>query len=100
MAREDTWAPTEGATFAWMTADEAVGYKRAVLTMWLSSRQLACRRCSEPGLRIQDISRIHWSHHNQSGRRDTCLADHPASIMPMIRPLSKNCDISPYCLRK
>ncbi|PRD34191.1 UNVERIFIED_CONTAM: hypothetical protein NCL1_15354 [Trichonephila clavipes] len=34
MVREDTGAPSEGATCAWMTADEAVGCTRAFLTMW------------------------------------------------------------------
>ncbi|GFY13696.1 uncharacterized protein TNCV_4960661 [Trichonephila clavipes] len=63
MVREDTWAPSEGATFAWMVADEAVGYTRAFLTMWRSSRRLVCRRRPESGLRVNDISRIHWSQH-------------------------------------
>ncbi|GFT70149.1 uncharacterized protein TNCV_3456151 [Trichonephila clavipes] len=34
MVRKDTGAPSEGATCAWMAADEAVGYTRAFLTMW------------------------------------------------------------------
>ncbi|GFV84677.1 uncharacterized protein TNCV_4296591 [Trichonephila clavipes] len=63
MAREDTGAPSEGATCVWMAADEAVGYTRAFLTMWWSSRRLVCRGRPEPGLRVNDISRIHWSHH-------------------------------------
>ncbi|GFX18368.1 uncharacterized protein TNCV_4306691 [Trichonephila clavipes] len=37
MDREDTGAPNEGATCAWMAADEAVGSTRAFLTMWWSS---------------------------------------------------------------
>ncbi|GFS98618.1 uncharacterized protein TNCV_2987451 [Trichonephila clavipes] len=32
MVREDTGAPSEGATCAWMTADKAVGCTRAFLT--------------------------------------------------------------------
>ncbi|GFX72918.1 uncharacterized protein TNCV_1698151 [Trichonephila clavipes] len=36
--REDTGAPSEDATCAWMAADEAVGCTRAFLTMWRSSR--------------------------------------------------------------
>ncbi|GFX98748.1 uncharacterized protein TNCV_1503261 [Trichonephila clavipes] len=42
MVREDTGTPSEGATCAWMATDEAVGCKRAFLTMWRSSRQLVC----------------------------------------------------------
>ncbi|GFW76390.1 uncharacterized protein TNCV_1581691 [Trichonephila clavipes] len=61
MVREDTGAPNERATYAWMAADEAVGCTRAFLTMWRSSRRLVCRGCSEPDLRVNDISRIHWS---------------------------------------
>ncbi|GFX25120.1 uncharacterized protein TNCV_2752951 [Trichonephila clavipes] len=38
MVREDTGIPTEGATCAWMAADEAIGCTRAFLTMWWSSR--------------------------------------------------------------
>ncbi|GFY11370.1 uncharacterized protein TNCV_3182211 [Trichonephila clavipes] len=41
--REDTGVPNEGATCAWMVADEAVGYTRSFLTMWWSSRRLVCR---------------------------------------------------------
>ncbi|GFY35601.1 uncharacterized protein TNCV_2618921 [Trichonephila clavipes] len=37
MVRENTGAPNEGATYAWMAADEAVGCTRAFLTMWRSS---------------------------------------------------------------
>ncbi|GFV40385.1 uncharacterized protein TNCV_3615551 [Trichonephila clavipes] len=32
--RENTEAPIEGATCAWMVADEAVSFTRAFLTMW------------------------------------------------------------------
>ncbi|GFV34574.1 uncharacterized protein TNCV_1448801 [Trichonephila clavipes] len=63
MVREDTEAPSEGATCAWIAADEAVGCTRAFLTKWRSSRQLVCRGCPEPGLRVKDIPRIHWSQH-------------------------------------
>ncbi|GFX90650.1 uncharacterized protein TNCV_3194681 [Trichonephila clavipes] len=58
MVRENTGAPSEGATCAWMGVDEAVGYTRAFLMMWRSSRRLP-----DPGLRVNDISRIHWSLH-------------------------------------
>ncbi|GFX99888.1 uncharacterized protein TNCV_259251 [Trichonephila clavipes] len=34
MFREDTEVPNEGATCAWMAAEEAVGCTRAFLTMW------------------------------------------------------------------
>ncbi|KFM68802.1 hypothetical protein X975_05742, partial [Stegodyphus mimosarum] len=92
MVREDTGAPSEGATCVWMAADEAVGCTRAFLTMWWSSRRLVCRGRPEPGLRVHDISRVHWSQHfltTQSERpncRATRLADHPASIIPTILP--------------
>ncbi|GFW24829.1 uncharacterized protein TNCV_1960941 [Trichonephila clavipes] len=63
MVREDTGAPNEGATSAWMAADEAVSCTRAFLTMWRSSRRLLCRGRPQPGLRVNDISRIHWYQH-------------------------------------
>ncbi|GFT90345.1 transposable element Tcb1 transposase [Trichonephila clavipes] len=34
MAREDTGAPNEGATCAWMAADEAVGSRHIQLPLW------------------------------------------------------------------
>ncbi|GFV74767.1 uncharacterized protein TNCV_1040051 [Trichonephila clavipes] len=34
MVREDTGAPNEGATFAWLAADEAIGYMRASLAVF------------------------------------------------------------------
>ncbi|GFY20677.1 uncharacterized protein TNCV_1119111 [Trichonephila clavipes] len=43
IVREDTGVPNEGATCAWMVADETVGCTRALLTMWWSSRRLVCR---------------------------------------------------------
>ncbi|GFX62939.1 hypothetical protein TNCV_1100321 [Trichonephila clavipes] len=61
--------------------------------------------CPEPGLRVNDISRIHWSEPlltTQSERPNsgaTRLGDHPASIVAMIFPLS-NCNPGLYCLRK
>ncbi|GFX37974.1 DDE_3 domain-containing protein [Trichonephila clavipes] len=61
MVRENTGAPNEGAICAWMVAYEAVGCTRAFLTMWWSSRRLVCRGRPESGLRVNDISRIHWS---------------------------------------
>ncbi|GFY28741.1 uncharacterized protein TNCV_3441081 [Trichonephila clavipes] len=63
MVRKDTEAPSEGATCAWMAADETVGSTLAFLTMWWSSRLLVCRGRPEPGFRVNDISRIHWSKH-------------------------------------
>ncbi|GFU26116.1 uncharacterized protein TNCV_5105661 [Trichonephila clavipes] len=63
MVREDTEALCEGATCAWMTADEAVGCTRAFITMWWSSRRLVDRGRLEPGLHVNDNSRIHWSQH-------------------------------------
>ncbi|GFX16921.1 uncharacterized protein TNCV_2518991 [Trichonephila clavipes] len=63
MVREDTRAPSEDATCAWMAAYEAVGCTRAFLTMWRSSRRLVCRGRSEPGLRVNYIFRIHLSQH-------------------------------------
>ncbi|GFU28096.1 uncharacterized protein TNCV_3154071 [Trichonephila clavipes] len=38
MVREDTGDPSEGATCAWMVADDAVSCTRVFLTMWRSSR--------------------------------------------------------------
>ncbi|GFV35325.1 uncharacterized protein TNCV_3203571 [Trichonephila clavipes] len=61
--REDTGVPNEGSTCAWTAVDEAVGCRRAFLTMWQSSRQLVCRGRPEPGFRVNDISRIHWSQY-------------------------------------
>ncbi|GFU18893.1 uncharacterized protein TNCV_1086211 [Trichonephila clavipes] len=61
IVREDTGVPNEGATCASMATDEAVSCSRAFLTMWRSSRRLVCRWRPEPGLRVNDISRIHWS---------------------------------------
>ncbi|GFV92696.1 uncharacterized protein TNCV_1375461 [Trichonephila clavipes] len=40
MVREDTGAPSEGATFAWMAADEVVGCTRAFIMICRSSRRL------------------------------------------------------------
>ncbi|GFV94900.1 uncharacterized protein TNCV_1028981 [Trichonephila clavipes] len=79
--REDIGAPSEGATFAWMMADEEVGRTRVCLMMWWSSRRLVCRGHPEPGLHVNDISRIHWSQHilktisdSESGLIDELLA--------------------------
>ncbi|GFW10634.1 uncharacterized protein TNCV_4917531 [Trichonephila clavipes] len=63
LVREDAVTPSEGATCASMAADEAVGCTRAFLTMWLSSQRLVCRERHETGLRINNISQIHWSQH-------------------------------------
>ncbi|GFX00634.1 uncharacterized protein TNCV_2236411 [Trichonephila clavipes] len=56
MVREDTRAPTEDATCAWMAAEELVGCTRAFLSMWWSSRRLVYRGRPEPGLRVNDFS--------------------------------------------
>ncbi|GFV79767.1 uncharacterized protein TNCV_1725921 [Trichonephila clavipes] len=40
MVREDTEAPNEDATCAWMATDETVGCSHAFLIMWRSSRRL------------------------------------------------------------
>ncbi|GFV34969.1 uncharacterized protein TNCV_2097971 [Trichonephila clavipes] len=58
MVQEDTGAPSEGATCAWIVANEAVGCTYAFFTMWRSSRGLVCRGRPEPGLCVNDISRI------------------------------------------
>ncbi|GFV72108.1 uncharacterized protein TNCV_2460411 [Trichonephila clavipes] len=63
MVREDTGAPSEGATRASIVADEAVGCTSAFFSMEWSSRQLVCRGCPQPGLRVNDIFRIHWFLH-------------------------------------
>ncbi|GFT26221.1 uncharacterized protein TNCV_1544301 [Trichonephila clavipes] len=78
MVRKDTRAPREGATCAWMAADEAVDCTRTFLMMWRSSRRQVCRGRPEPDLRENDISRIHWSPNllttNKSCRIDELLA--------------------------
>ncbi|GFX78511.1 uncharacterized protein TNCV_29511 [Trichonephila clavipes] len=58
MVREDTEASSEGVTCAWMAADESVGFTRAFPTMWRFSQRL-CQERLEPGLRVNDISRIY-----------------------------------------
>ncbi|GFT97134.1 uncharacterized protein TNCV_3858001 [Trichonephila clavipes] len=63
MVREGTGVPNEGATCAWMAADEVVGCTHAIPTMWWSSRRLVFRGHPEPGLHVKDISRIHCSQH-------------------------------------
>ncbi|GFV42302.1 transposable element Tc3 transposase [Trichonephila clavipes] len=73
MVREDTGAPNKGANCARMAADEVVGYMRAFLMLWRPSRRLLiCGRSPEPGLHVNDISRIHCSQHltRQSERRN------------------------------
>ncbi|GFX34562.1 uncharacterized protein TNCV_3658001 [Trichonephila clavipes] len=61
MVLEDTGASSEGATSAWMAADEEVCCTHAFLTMLQPSRRLVCQGRLEPGLRVNVISRIHWS---------------------------------------
>ncbi|GFW42597.1 hypothetical protein TNCV_4257911 [Trichonephila clavipes] len=79
MVQEDTGAPSEGATCAWMAADKAFGCTRAFLTMWRSSRRLVGRGRLEPSLRVNDISRIYCVistlplKHNQSDLIDELL---------------------------
>ncbi|GFW99586.1 uncharacterized protein TNCV_3418191 [Trichonephila clavipes] len=63
MVRKDTGVPNEGATCAWMAANEAVVCTHAFLTMRWSSRRLVSRGRPEPGLSVNDISRIHWFQH-------------------------------------
>ncbi|GFV51924.1 uncharacterized protein TNCV_1322771 [Trichonephila clavipes] len=65
--------PNEGATCSWMAANEAIGCTCAFLTMCRSSRRLVCRGSPDPGLRVNEISRIHWSQHNESGLIDELL---------------------------
>ncbi|GFX43212.1 uncharacterized protein TNCV_2389201 [Trichonephila clavipes] len=78
MVREDTGAPNEGATCAWMAADVAVVCTRAFLRMWRSSQRLVSRGRPESGLQV-NISRVHTdpntsSEPNQSGLIDELLA--------------------------
>ncbi|GFT75084.1 uncharacterized protein TNCV_2244631 [Trichonephila clavipes] len=61
MVREDTGAPNDSGTCAWMAADEAVGCTRALLTMAVFSTTGLLRASSDPDLRVNDISRIHRS---------------------------------------
>ncbi|GFW38678.1 uncharacterized protein TNCV_3880451 [Trichonephila clavipes] len=56
MVREDTGAPSEGATCTWMAAEEAVGCTGAFLMMSWSSRRPVCRGRPEPGLRVNHFS--------------------------------------------
>ncbi|GFX61040.1 uncharacterized protein TNCV_4116912 [Trichonephila clavipes] len=80
MVRKDTGAPNEGATCAWMAADEVVGCTRAFLTMWRSSRRLVCQGHPESGLRVNDISRIHWSQHL------TTQSERPRALIETVCP--------------
>ncbi|PRD32519.1 UNVERIFIED_CONTAM: hypothetical protein NCL1_20185 [Trichonephila clavipes] len=75
MVREDTGGPNEGSTCVWIATDAAVGCTSAFLRMWWCSRRLICRGCPDPGHRVNEISRIHWSSskHNQSGLIDELL---------------------------
>ncbi|GFX60782.1 uncharacterized protein TNCV_4977581 [Trichonephila clavipes] len=68
---------SEGATCAWMVADEAVGCTRVFLIMWWSSRRLVCRGCPKPSLRLTSLGSTDpntSSHNNQSGLIDELLA--------------------------
>ncbi|GFW00982.1 uncharacterized protein TNCV_1762201 [Trichonephila clavipes] len=65
--------PNEGATCAWIAADEAVGCTSAFLMKRRSSRRLICRGRSGSGLRENDNAPIPWSQHfltTQSERYD------------------------------
>ncbi|GFW86356.1 hypothetical protein TNCV_4331401 [Trichonephila clavipes] len=68
MVRKDARAPSEGATYASMTSDEAICCTRALLTRWRFSRRLVCRQRHEPGIRVKDITRIHWPQHRNNTR--------------------------------
>ncbi|GFW08566.1 uncharacterized protein TNCV_2775881 [Trichonephila clavipes] len=58
MVREDTGAPSEGATCAWMAADEAFGYTCISYDVAIfSTTGLSRASC------VNHISRIHWSQH-------------------------------------
>ncbi|GFX25419.1 HTH_Tnp_Tc3_2 domain-containing protein [Trichonephila clavipes] len=75
MVRENTGAPSEGATCAWMAADEAVGCTRAFLTMWRSPQRLVYQGHPEPGLHLNNISRIHWIPLRRNRRQYEQLTD-------------------------
>ncbi|GFW78580.1 uncharacterized protein TNCV_2243801 [Trichonephila clavipes] len=70
MVQEDTGAPNEGTTCASMAADEAVGCTHAFLTTLRSSRRQVCRGRPEHDLRVNDISRIHWSQHLRTAQSE------------------------------
>ncbi|GFY00420.1 uncharacterized protein TNCV_1664591 [Trichonephila clavipes] len=73
--REDTGAPNEGATCAWMAVDEEIRCASAFLTMWRPSWQLVCRGRPELGLRVNDTGlNTPCSQHNQSDLIDELLA--------------------------
>ncbi|GFW04982.1 uncharacterized protein TNCV_597761 [Trichonephila clavipes] len=57
--REDTGVHSKGATCVWVVAEGAVGCTRAFLTTCRFFRIQVCRERSEPGLRVNDISRTH-----------------------------------------
>ncbi|GFT53810.1 uncharacterized protein TNCV_4124071 [Trichonephila clavipes] len=63
MVREDTGDPTEGAICGGRAVDKAVGCTHAFLTMWWSSQRLVFRGHPEPGLCVNDISRIQRYQH-------------------------------------
>ncbi|GFX13430.1 HTH_Tnp_Tc3_2 domain-containing protein [Trichonephila clavipes] len=73
--REDTGVPNEGATCARMAADDAVGCTRAFLTMLWTSRRLDCQGHPGGGLRVNDISRIHWLPLRRNRRQYEQLTD-------------------------
>ncbi|GFS88019.1 uncharacterized protein TNCV_3929941 [Trichonephila clavipes] len=85
-------APNEDDSCAGMASDEAVGCTCAFLTMWLCSRLQVFLVLPEPGLHVNELSRIQCSLNlltTQSEwpyRRDNRQADHPAPIKLMILP--------------
>ncbi|GFV87884.1 uncharacterized protein TNCV_781661 [Trichonephila clavipes] len=76
------WPPSEGATCAWMAADEAFRCTRAFLMIWWYSRRLVCRGLPEPGLCVNDISRIDWSQQCFTTHRTFSLTSYLPSSPP------------------
>ncbi|GFW76336.1 uncharacterized protein TNCV_1581151 [Trichonephila clavipes] len=58
---EKTQGPPVKVYLCWMAANEAVGCTHEFLTILQSSRRLVCHGRLVPGLRVNDISGIHWS---------------------------------------
>ncbi|GFV28287.1 hypothetical protein TNCV_2369581 [Trichonephila clavipes] len=54
-----------------------------MITMWQSSRRLVCRGCPEPGLPVNDISRIHWSQHLLTTQSDSPSFHHADDSPPL-----------------
>ncbi|GFV84222.1 uncharacterized protein TNCV_3038821 [Trichonephila clavipes] len=92
MVWEDTGARSEGVACVWAAANEAVGSTCSCCMMWWSSRWLICRRHPEPGCRVNNVSSVQWFQHLHTvkSKWPTLRADHPASIIPIILPLSNS----------